>query len=108
LEYNNLQGQKVLRFGLGKNVFTTFPQTGYSGEYGGVASPGNTYECAVSAGWLSETKLGIVTQIIDEYFGRVYMQFSFKKENEIAMLWRGDGEAFLYEYNGYAEGKETL
>ena len=104
LEYNNLQGEKVLRFGLGKNVFTTFPETGYSGEFGGMPSPGNTYECAVSAGWLSETKLGIVTQIIDEYFGRVYMQFSFKEENEIAMLWRGDGEAFLYEYNGYAEG----
>ena len=50
-------------------------------------------------GWLGETKFALVTQIIDEYFGRVYMQFSFKKENEIAILFRGEAE-----YNGYAEG----
>lgn len=107
-EYTNAQGDKVLYFGLGENLFGVFPQTGYSREVGSVGCPGNTYKCAASAAWLSPERLYLSVQIIDEYFGRLGITFGFVTDPD-GRLHTGiemvkSAEDFLGEYSGYAGG----
>ncbi len=48
--YTNAQGDKILYFGVGKNVFGKFPQYGYSHLRGGMENDdGYLYDCAASA-----------------------------------------------------------
>ncbi len=104
LTYENEQGEKKLRFGMGHNEFQKFPQTGYSDEVGSVAAEGNMYDCAVSAVWDEPKKLIIRVQIIDKYLGNLSMVFSFK-DSRIGVIMTKTAEDFLDEYNGRAIGK---
>ncbi len=104
LEYTNLQGEKALPFGMTENVFSQFQQEGYSDQIGTIPAPGNYYDCAASAAWIEERKLHIEVQIIDKYFGRLFMVFSFPDENNLCVSMVKTAEYFLDEYNGYAEG----
>ncbi len=45
-----------------------------------------------------------MVQIIDKYFGRMYMSVSFKQKDKIAILCTKAAEDFLDEYQGYADG----
>jgi len=103
--YTNAQGKKELKFGIGKNSFGKFPQEGYSDMVGGKSAPGNYYECAASGVWTHDNQLAVFVQIIDKYFGRLYMKFVFKDENTIAISMSKVAEAFMKEYEGYAEGR---
>ena len=105
LRYTNEQGDKELPFSFGDNTFCKFPQYGYSDEYGRVVTTnGFRYDCASSAGWLSEKVLSLRVQIIDRYFGNVFMIFAFKgKEVGISMV--KTAEYFLGEYDGRATAK---
>ncbi len=105
LIYKNAQGDKRLKFGIGKNEFSLFPEEGYSREVGGIKQEGNYYKCAASAAWIEEKKLAVKVQIIDEYFGKLQILISFKNEGEISILMSKFAEAFLETYSGYAEGK---
>lgn len=102
--YQNAQGKKELPFGLGKNVFSKFPQEGYSDETASVPAPGNRYDCAASADWPEPQKLRIKVQAIDKYFGNLNMTFRFKGD-EVAVLMEKNAEAFFNEYRGNACGK---
>lgn len=103
LYYTNEQGDKELEFGLCENVFTSFPQDGYSDEMGTV--PGHRrYDCAVSASWIEETHLTIKVQVIDTYFGVLDMHFSFR-DNVIGVQMIKSAEDFFNEYEGFAGGK---
>ena len=104
IEYTNCQGKKVLPFGMCKNVFTLFPQEDYSDEIGSKKAKGNLYKCASSAAWVEERKLGISVQVIDEYFGRLFMSFCFKEDKTIALQFTKCAEDFFNEYYGYADG----
>lgn len=104
MEYENEQGKKSLPFGFGKNIFGEFPQTGYSKDVGSVSCPGHKYRCAASGEWQTENMLYISVQIIDEYFGRLHMYFSFGDEGRLAVRMKKTAEDFLYEYEGYGEG----
>lgn len=103
LEYTNAQGDKVLYFGMGKNVFAKFPQEGYSKEVGSVFTKGHYYDCAASAAWIEPHKLFIKVQIIDEYFGTLNINLGFK-ENAIGVFMNKCAEDFLDEYQGLAGG----
>ncbi|MBE7031667.1 MAG: serine hydrolase [Ruminococcaceae bacterium] len=105
-DYENAQGEKTIRFGLGKNIFDLFPEEGYSRLVGSKLCPGNYYKCAASAGWIEKEKIGIMVQIIDEYFGRLYITINFRQDGKIAIFCRKNAEAFLNEYDGYADGVE--
>lgn len=97
--YKNGQGDKTIRLGRLDNVFQKFPQTGYSGEYGGQDCPGHMYDCAASFGWGSVNQMNMLIQIIDEYIGNLYINFSYLDgHGRIRMF--GDAENFLREYNG--------
>jgi len=100
LHYTNAQGDKVLPFGLGKNVFCKFPQYGYSDLHGGLRSEdGFLYDCAVSAAWAEEKKLQLKVQIIDRYFGNFLATFSFREDFAVVVM-NKTAEDFLQEYQG--------
>ncbi len=105
LHYENAQGKKELPFTLGKNTFCKFPELGYSDGYGRVKTTnGFMYNCASSAGWLDEKVLSLRVQIIDRYFGNLFMIFAFKGD-EVGVSMSKTAEYFLMEYEGRAMGK---
>lgn len=98
--YSNAQGEKVLPFGLGKNVFGKFPQLGYATDHAGVpTTDGSMYDCAASAAWREEQKLVLKVQIIDDYIGNFVAIFCFR-ENRCTVRMVKHAEAFLNEYSG--------
>ena len=104
MSYTNKQGDKVLKFGIDKNVFDTFPQEGYSNMIATVYEPGNYYKCAASAKWTHSHSLAILVQVIDKYFGRLHIKIGFTDDNRISVLMNKVAEDFMDEYVGYAEG----
>ena len=107
--YTNAQGEKQLPFGLGKNVFGTFPQTGYSEEVGSVSCPGHRYGCAVSGAWLSAYQFHLRVQIIDDYFGTLEVLLGFTADGRsVTLRMNKTAEDFLEEYNGTAVGRSIV
>ncbi len=108
LDYTNEQGDKTIYFGIEKNVFGVFPQEGYSDMVGNEYAPGNYYKCASSATWTHERNLQILVQVIDKYFGRLFMRVTFTEDGKLAISMHKDSENFMNEYQGYAEGTAKL
>lgn len=105
LRYTNAQGDKVLPFGIGKNVFCKFPQEGYSTLHGGLENTdGYLYDCAVSAAWREEKKLQMKVQIIDEYFGNAIFSFAFDGDEAMVIMFN-EAENFMEEYIGRISAK---
>ena len=102
--YENAQGEKALEFGICENRFGLFPQEGYSREVGSVPAHGNFYKCAAYAAWTDERTLSLVVQIIDEYFGRLWIDLIFDGDN-VAVKMRKSAEDFLDEYSGEGTGR---
>ena len=93
-----------LPFGIGKNIFSLFPEDGYSDRVGSVAG-NRRYECATSAAWLEPHKLLINCQIIDTYFGNLQMVLSFTEDGRVSGHVEAHAEDFLWGYNGYFASK---
>lgn len=105
LAYTNAQGDKTLHFGIGKNVFSKFPQTGYAKDVGSVFAEEHQYDCAASAAWIEPHKLFIKVQIIDEYFGNLNITLGFAEGGrKIGVYMAKCAEDFLQEYEGFAGG----
>lgn len=103
LSYTNAQGDKELFFGMGYNEFGLFPQEGYADQIGTVYAPGNYYRCAASAAWVNPGHLRLFVQIIDQYFGTLSINLSFR-DNVVGLYMTKVAEDFLQEYYGYAGG----
>ena len=104
--YENEQGKKEIPFGINKNVFGSFPQFGYSQEYGRTkTTDGSTYKDAVSLCALEEKKLLMYVQIIDQYLGNLTIHFGFKDDLLYATLDK-NAENFLDEYQGTLVAKQ--
>ena len=100
LRYTNAQGDKVLPFGIGHNVFAKFPQTGYDGDRGGVPMPdGEMYDGAFSLAWVEERKLMLRIQIIDRYIGNGTFIFAFRDDDAVVRMTK-TAQHFLDEYQG--------
>ena len=85
---------------MGENHFGKFPQLGYSNEVGGQrTTDGFMYDCAASAAWDDAAKLKLYVQVIDRYFGTLYMLFAFKGD-EVAVNMVKSAEDFFGEYAG--------
>ena len=107
LHYVNAQGEKVIPFGINKNVFGKFPELGYSDGYGAaVTTDGFMYKDAVSAAWLEDSKLMIYVQVIDRYFGTMGAIFAFKGD-EVYARFSKCAENFFEEYHGRLLGKRA-
>ncbi|MBQ8321294.1 MAG: serine hydrolase [Clostridia bacterium] len=108
LRYTNAQGEKVIPFGVNHNVFASFPELGYSNDFGGLrTTDGFMYKDAVSMAWLEEKKLVLSVQIIDRYFGNVDMYFAFK-DDEVTVLMKKCAEDFLDKYDGQLIAKRVM
>jgi CubicO group peptidase (beta-lactamase class C family) len=103
-EYTNAQGDKVLHFGLCRNEFGLFPEEGYSREVGSVFCPGNYYKCAASAAWKSEGHIRLSVQVIDVYFGRLWIDLVFEGDTATVKMQKV-AEDFFTTYTGEAVGK---
>lgn len=98
--YTNAQGDKVIYFGLGKNVFAKFPELGYSDGFGGVRTTnGFMYDCAASAAFGMEDLLQLRVQIIDRYFGNMSARFGFR-DGDVTVCMVKTAEDFLGAYQG--------
>jgi len=106
--YTNAQGDKELEFGrVGYgNKYGMFPEEGYTKDIGMVSEPGHKYKCAASAAWKDANTLSLRVQIIDDYFGNMTANFTFK-EGGVSVEMKKTAEAFLDEYWGTAVGKKA-
>jgi hypothetical protein len=102
--YVNESGEKELPFGICKNVFSLFPEDGYSDEVGSAKAPGHKYTCATSAAWSSDNYLNMRVQIIDKYFGNLGIEFAFKDDVAVVRMTKC-AEDFLDEYSGLMVAK---
>ncbi len=102
VRFENATGEKELTFGLGKNVFSMFPEEGYADDTGTIPCPGRRYACAASADWLEKRKLRLRVQIIDTYLGNLAIVFGFRDDRHVTIRMDKTAEAFLDEYCGCA------
>ncbi len=101
--YENATGKHELKFALGAQLDTTFPETHYYGRRIGVAS-GEPYRALVSAAWPNDHQLRIDCNIIDIHLGNLRIVFSFDGDT-VTLFARKHAEWFLNEYEGFASGK---
>ena len=74
---------------------------------GSEVAPGNYYKCATSAVWTHKRSLKMLVQVVNKYFGRLFMRVTFTENGEIALMMHKDSENFMNEYSGYAQGREA-
>lgn len=90
LTYENGTGEHCLGFGIGHNELTEFP------EYG--------HRALVSGAWRNDNTFLIYAQIIDEYVGKVFMNFSFN-DGHVGILFRKIEETYYKEFNLFTGGE---
>ena len=96
------RGEKVLRFGLGNYLESTFPETHYSGAV--FTHPANReFRCTGCGGWVSDSQFAIRMYVIDDYLGNLTVTLGFREE-KLGLRMCRNAENFLEEYEGYAGG----
>lgn len=106
LRYTNAQGDKIIPFGVNKNVFGKFPQLGYAADPGCVpTTDGFMYDDAVSLCWAQDNRILMYVQIIDQYFGNFNAAFGFSGAY-VTCRFEKAAEHFLEEYTGEFVAKE--
>ena len=104
-KYVNATGYKEIEFGIGYNVFTTFPEEGYSNMVGKLVTKGYYYKCANSGGYTSDNRFKIDVQAIDKYFGNLFITINFDENGYAFVLLTKHAENFFREYFGEAVAK---
>lgn len=95
LTYQTPRGEKVLRFGIGKNLECLLDEPQYSGE--SINHPnGRGYRCLCSGAWKSSTTFVLRVQVIDDYLGNMTMVFDFASDPVLNVT--KTAEWFLDEY----------
>ena len=104
LRYENAQGEKKYRFGLGMNVEDRFPQEGYFG--GKIFEPVNGYYISHGSGaWISPDMFRLQVLVTDISLGNMTADFIFTDGGKkVRVRMRKNAEWFLDEYNGDACG----
>ena len=102
ITYENKRGEKQIKFGIGKFVKSTFPETHYYDKKLGVPSNRES-DCEAVVEWVEDKKILLRVHIIDTNFGNTFGQFSFKG-NEVTLLFSVRAEFFLEDYVGLASG----
>jgi len=96
------RGEKILKFGMGKYLESTFPETHYSGDV--FRKPANReYRCTGCGAWVSEHQFAVRMYVIDNYLGNLTVTLGFK-DDKIGLRMCKNAENFLDEYEGCAGG----
>ena len=108
LIYENAQGEKRMPFGMKENIFASFPEYGYSDEYGNLHEMTSfQYKAAFSAGWVEPKKLQIRVQVIDRYFGLLVLTIGFRDEEWVSIRMEKSAEDFFNEYSGWLKARRS-
>ena len=103
LAYENATGSHEIRFGFGKQVRQTFPETHYFGRT--MMRPGNRgYDGQASAAWRRDDSLVLCVYATDEYCGTLRMNFVFERDT-VTVQSEKFAEMFFDEYQGFTSGK---
>ena len=95
LTYMTPRGEKVLKFGIGKNVECILDEPQYSGEY--INHPnGEGYRSYCSGAWTLTYTFVIKVQVVDDYLGN--MTLSFDLDTSPTLTGKKTAEWFLNEY----------
>ncbi len=105
ITYRNARGEKTIRFGIGKFLSTTFPETHYYDSQRGVPS-GRELNCLAIAEWREPKKLLIRVYITDITFGSIFATISFK-DDMAALQFNTRGEFIHEDYGGVALGHRS-
>jgi CubicO group peptidase (beta-lactamase class C family) len=103
MKYRNATGDHEIRFGLGKYLEGTFPETRYFGRRIG-APAGRGFRYKASGSWFNPGSLTIYLYIIDFCLGTLKINGYFG-EDELTLHLSKTAEWFLDEYNGMASGR---
>lgn len=103
LRYENNTGEHTLRFGMGKQCDTFFPETHYYGRR--IGMPANrSYQAYNSGAWSMSDSLMIYCHIADIHLANLRLAFAFD-EDTVTLYARKHAEFFMEEYTGFASGK---
>ena len=102
ITYENKRGEKQIKFGMGKFIKSTFPETHYYGVKRDEPS-NREQDCEAVVEWVEDKKILLRVHIIDTNFGNTFGQFSFKGD-EVTLIFNVRGEFFLEDYVGSASG----
>jgi CubicO group peptidase (beta-lactamase class C family) len=105
MKYANATGDHELRFGLGKYLGGTFPETHYFGRRIGVPA-GRGFRYKASGAWFNPNSLTIYIYVIDCCLGTLKINVYFGEEGELTLHMSKTAEWFLDAYNGMASGKK--
>jgi CubicO group peptidase (beta-lactamase class C family) len=103
MKYSNATGEHEIRFGLGKYLEGTFPETHYFGRRIGTPA-GRGFRCKASGAWFNPNSLTIYLYVIDFCLGTLKINAYFG-EDGLTLHMSKTAEWFLDEYNGMASGK---
>jgi len=93
----------TIPFGICHNVFTKFSfGERAKADMMGCTVPGE-YDCAVSAAWADTNVFAIQLQVIDTYFGRLEIHFSFR-DTMVSMHLKRGGQYIFEGMDGYVIG----
>jgi len=106
MTYEKASGNYSLKFGIGKLIIQSFPETHYCGMQIGVSAD-RGYESRASAAWSTENCLRAKLYVTDIYFGSFSMNVSFIGD-EVTIIMTKIAESFLDDYQGTATGKITV
>lgn len=102
ITYHNARGEKSIRFGMGKYLKGSFPETHYYDKERGVPS-GRELDCLSIAEWIEDNKLLLRVYITDVSFANLFCVIAFK-DDKIVLQLKKRGEFLLEDYGGLAMG----
>ena len=103
LTYTRDGGERVLRFGYGEYLDTTFPETYYYSMT--ITEPADReLRALVTGSFPNENEMVIVSDVSDTMYGTLTMRFKFEGDT-VSLIFKKNGEAIFDEYVGEAEGK---
>ena len=95
LTYQTPRGEKLLRFGIGKNMACILDEPQYSGE--SINHPnGRGYRSLCSGAWRTATTFVLRVQVVDDYLGNMTMVFDLDASPTLTVT--KTAEWFLDEY----------
>ena len=93
-----------LEFSIGENKLTKFSLGDRAtADKMGFREEGE-YDCANSGAWVEENQFSIMTQVIDTYFGGLYISIGFK-DDRASFVMRNSGQYVFNNADGFAIGR---
>lgn len=102
--YENAQGEKEIKFGIGHNEFSEFQEDGYFDMEIGVSPQGHRYPIAASARITDSRTVEIWVQFIGRHLGGDFITLAFSDDG-VRLSMKKTTNCFLDRYSGDAVGK---